>query len=192
MVWNFLLRMLFIAFLTGKRMIKNVRWLRGCEKWGEIKYWNLPRWSLGEQTGPSSMKLGEWGSLQHSCTDYGFILCPRADSKGKRTMMMIMFIIFAIVFLDLNNKLIKAVYWGLNNLTFVSFCKQRKEKIAYFISALPQVAAAWSVIYKAVSLSIVWLINYFWEPSEGKVGNALSSGSTIEMCLISHSGCLEI
>lgn len=57
-------------------------------------------------------------------------------------MMMIMFIIFAIVFLDLNNKLIKAVYWGLNNLTFVSFCKQRKEKIAYFISALPQVAAA--------------------------------------------------
>ena len=58
------------------------------------------------------MKLGEWGSLQHSCADYGFMLCPQADSKGKRRMTMIMFIIFAIVFLDLNNKLIKAVYWG--------------------------------------------------------------------------------
>lgn len=30
---------------------------RGWEEWGEIKYRNLPRWSLGEQTGPSGLRF---------------------------------------------------------------------------------------------------------------------------------------
>lgn len=48
-----------------------------------------------------------------------------------------------------------------------------------------------SAIYKAMSLSFVWLINYFWEHSK-EVWNVLSSGNITEMCLISQSGCLEI